>query len=149
MTKESLTASIEILDDANRRSKHIRNAIRYLQTLRRTAPFGDVTWDNFHDATGAVWEYRDLDCTINGRLIVSRPADFVSPSGSMYWRSERGVYRLSDHWGIGIRSCNWWLRGQDERYANCDVIALAFCEYRHFVKGDRRWSYQTCVEKEY
>lgn len=148
MTKESLTAAIDMLHNANRRSKHVRNAARHLEALRRTAPYASVSWDNFHDATGAVWEPRTLDTTIMGVLIVSRPADFVSPSGSMYWRSEHGVYRLSDHWGLGIRSCNWWLRGQDSRYTTVDTTSLAFCEYRHFIKDDRRWNQSLCANKE-
>jgi hypothetical protein len=149
MTKETLTTAIQILKTSNWRSKNVRNAVSHLEALRRSAPYAEANWENFHDATGAVWEMRTLDCSINGALIVSRPADFISPSGSMYWRGERGVYRLSDHWGLGIRSCNWWLRGQYPRYTTVDVTALAFCEYRHFIKDDRRWNQSRCAEKEY
>jgi hypothetical protein len=147
MTKESITEAIEILTGCNRRSKHIRNAAKYLESVRRTAPLADATWETFHNRTGAVWERRSLNCASNGKLLVSRPPDFISPSGSMYWRVERGVYRLSDHWGIRVRNCNWWLRGQDERHTTCEVTALAFCEYRHFVRSRGRRSYRFCAEK--
>lgn len=32
-------------------------------------------------------------------------------SGSMYWYTEEGVYRLSNHWGEGVGSSNWYLDG--------------------------------------
>ena len=36
--------------------------------------------------------------------------DYISESGSMYWYTDDGVYRNSDHWG-GVATCSWHLDG--------------------------------------
>lgn len=40
-----------------------------------------------------------------------REPDYVSDSGSAYWYEPEGVYRLSDHWGRGVGSCDWHIGG--------------------------------------
>lgn len=57
-------------------------------------------FSNFHDDTTANF----TPCEIP-----TRSPDFVSPSGSLYWDEGDAVVRASNHWGCGIRSCNWFL----------------------------------------
>jgi hypothetical protein len=83
-----------------------------------------ICWGNFHDATRAVFHQIPFEA------IGNRQPDFVSPSGSMYWRTATGVYRLADHWGIGIRRCDWYLRTFAGEKG--DGPALGFCAYDHF-----------------
>lgn len=76
-------------------------------------------WSNFHDASTADF----ASCAVP-----ERPADFVSASGSRYWREGAGVVRASDHWGAGIRSCNWYLAGASDR----GPAAAGFCAWSDF-----------------
>ena len=59
--------------------------------------------------------------------ITPRKADFTSASGSRYWKTREGVYRLSTHWGEGIRSCDWWLF--DGSGVESNEYALGFCRF--------------------
>ncbi len=36
--------------------------------------------------------------------------NFVSDSGSKYYYTDKGVYRVSDHWG-NVKTCNWAIDG--------------------------------------
>lgn len=60
------------------------------------------TFETFHDSTAA--DFRPCERP-------DREPDFVSPSGSRYWDLGHGVVRESDHWGMWIRSCHWFLAG--------------------------------------
>lgn len=68
--------------------------------------------------------------------VPNREADYVSNSGSEYWYTEDGVYRLADHWGSKIASCDWYLNGEntcswsDEHGERC-----GFCKWSDF--GDK------------
>lgn len=46
----------------------------------------------------------------------NRKADYTSNSGSQYWYTEDGVIRGSNHWGMGIATCNWTLDGKAYGY---------------------------------
>ncbi len=122
-TVESLREAIAIIEKANQRSRRVRNAAKYLCKQIAAAP---IQWGNFHDSTRAIFQQVPLE-NINGR-----EPDFVSPSGSMYWRSRYGVLRLSDHWGLGIRSCDWYLRRFDGQKADEYTTALGFCAWENF-----------------
>ena len=81
---------------------------------------------------------------------ITRPPDFESWSGSLYWDEGDRVIRRSDHWtgrfGVGpIRECLWYLIDDDRPIPNIDV--LAFCRYDHFqmikkksMKKRKKWS---------
>lgn len=65
-----------------------------------------VNKDNFFIATVGLWQE-----------IVDIPSGFslfFESKDSMYYinKTERTVVRVSDHWGSGIRYCNWYLRGR-------------------------------------
>jgi hypothetical protein len=89
-----------------------------------------ITSENFHDATAASFK----PCSQP-----DREPDFVSSSGSAYWRTGEGVIRLSDHWCFGIRSCDWYLDGKlycDFNTGTREIYAstvCGFCRYADFV----------------
>ena len=65
-----------------------------------------ITKDNFFDCTACNWKQ------VNNTM--EKDPDYVSDSGSKYWYTESGVYRLSDHWGFGVGSCDWLLNEDPE-----------------------------------
>lgn len=125
-TIETLREALSILENSNQRSKHVRNAAAYIRKQIASAP---IQWGNFHDATRAVFQQTLLE------NIPQRPADFISASGSRYWKTTRGVYRLSDHWGLGIRSCDWYLRTFSGEKG--DGLAVGFCAWENFHRDDK------------
>lgn len=82
-----------------------------------------VTFETFHDATAA--DFRPCERPV-------RAADFVSPSGSAYWNTGEGVIRHADHWGRGIRSCQWFLAGGEGK-----ACEAGFAAYANFVDGSK------------
>lgn len=96
----------------------------------------NIDWSNFHDATLA---------TFGACEPPTREPDFVSDSGSQYWNTGDGVIRRSDHWGNGIRSCDWHFYGPatmlpltfaDGTVAEGYSVRVAdtgFCRYADFV----------------
>jgi hypothetical protein len=90
--------------NSNKRSQKLRKALAY---VRRQLADAAICWSNFHESTSATFE----PCAMPGRV-----PDFASPSGSLYWFCDyrQGVIRASDHWGRGIRSCDWYLAGVDD-----------------------------------
>jgi hypothetical protein len=47
-----------------------------------------------------------------------RNPDYISASGSMYWRTEKGMYRSSNHWGQ-VRSSFYVLKGKESQCGFC------------------------------
>ncbi len=136
----SLYSALDILKAANQRSKHVRNAQSLIREQILEHP---VCWGNFHNATVAT--FRPIE------RVPGRTPDFVSPSGSLYWRQERaysdgtsfnGVIRMSNHRGMGIKSCDWYLDSNyGEFYATANNYELdrgffivAICAYQDFQK---------------
>jgi hypothetical protein len=137
LSHETLTlrlAELKATEPSRRQRKAHAVFTATLKQLNAEIAASPVCWHNFHDATRAVFEEVSLE------VIRERQPDFISASGSMYWRTARGVYRLSNHWGLGIRSCDWYLRRRngtkDEGYST----ALAFCAYEHFLRPVHRKS---------
>ena len=129
----ALLAAIKLLGRANQRSPRIRRAAAYLRQQSAALP---VNWLTFHDATAAVWSACPLP---------RRAPDYVSASGSQYWKTDSGVVRLADHWGRSIRSCDWFLAGAavqlvaltGEHYEEIGVsnqLAVAHCKWSAFSK---------------
>lgn len=62
---------------------------------------------NFFQSTECIWYLLDADSFTH---VIERYPSYESPHGnSQYWYTEDGVYRLSNHWGANIRSCDWYL----------------------------------------
>lgn len=71
--------------------------------------------DNFFKNSFAI--FSDVNFAKEEELRNTEP-DYVSKNShavtsSIYWFQDGGVYRLSDHWGGGIRTCDWYLNRSD------------------------------------
>jgi len=66
-------------------------------------PTKSYTRTNFHRHTFCVFQEVALD------LVSNRTVDYKSKSGSQYYFTEAGVYRLSNHWGRAA-NCKWRLQ---------------------------------------
>ena len=70
-----------------------------------------------------------------------RSADYTSydrkgKKSSEYWYTKDGVIRGSDHWGFGIRSCDWKIDGQYTRVDEISVLPkkeYGFCKWEDFA----------------
>lgn len=133
-THINLIKALAILQSANRRTKTVKGAIRYIEAQLLALP---ANWLTFHESTAAAW-------TPLVELPTRKP-DFVSQSGSQYWNAGWGVIRLSDHWGRYIKSCDWFLRGarremvagNGQAYVEvgvCRELRVAYCEWADFEK---------------
>jgi hypothetical protein len=138
--KRAVERALSILIRTDRRRKTIKHAIQYLEGRLAEIEARPVSWENFHDATVAWWT------PVEFAAIPARKPDFASGSGSMYWDLGDAVLRVSDHWGTSIRSCDWFLDGQEEVVAYCNYSAIlrghtyetasyaAICRYEDFAK---------------
>ena len=66
--------------------------------------------------------------------------DYWSNSGSKYWYTDEGVIRYSDHWGLGVASCDWFFGDQDEddlAWLDCDGWRAGFCKWDDFKIADK------------
>lgn len=89
-----------------------------------------INKNNFFENTYAIF-----------KTVKSRPdkkPDFVSESkygvlSSEYWYTSDGVIRGSDHWGQGIRSCDWYLDNKLVPFVEKVDYTYAFCAWKDFV----------------
>lgn len=66
--------------------------------------------------------------------------DYKSESGSMYWYTDRGVYRLSCHWD-GVSTCFWEIDAEYSEYIHIinetrpyDRAVCGFCKWDEFYE---------------
>ena len=81
----------------------------------------EISFDDFHIAT-----FANFKKVRQGDLPKKEP-DFVSKSGSRYWYDGDKVYRMSNHWGRVIASCNWLLDGFAVR-----GLSQGYCKLKDF-----------------
>lgn len=65
--------------------------------------------------------------------------DYVSGSGSAYWYTAEGVVRMSDHWGAGVASCDWYLDGKAYGYGMSNSArelenVCGYCDWAGFKR---------------
>ena len=84
----------------------IGSASSFLDEKHMSMVFMNGTRAEFSQVTGEEWQE-----------ITSRKPDYVSNSGSQYWYTEDSVYRMSDHWGDYVASCDWRWKG----FGNADA----------------------------
>jgi hypothetical protein len=102
----------------------------------------EINKDNFHKSTIANFK------TVES--VPKRKPDFISNSGSKYWYEENGVFRESDHWGAGIKSCDWFLNGEFSHSHEWSFVSIdgtsvrvdkpfvtGFAKYNDFVDNDK------------
>ncbi len=81
-------------------------------------------WENFFICTVADWTRCETP---------ERPPDYISYSGSVYWKCKKKVKRLSDHWGQ-VSTCKWLLEGR-----SCHYFVCAECDYDEFRHISNLW----------
>lgn len=114
-------------DDIYRPSSAVDNDSQQ-QQQERSASYFDFS--NFYTKTTATFVPYDT--------VPSRPHDFRSSSGSMYWDTGNGVIRESHHWtgqhGVGqIKDCRWYLDESHEK----NETKVGYCPYDGFTRGNR------------
>lgn len=102
----------------------------------------NVTADDYFESTAAIFKQATAP---------DREPDYESASGSKYWLTDSGVYRVSNHWGYSIASCKWWLEGvaMDEfgtvEFSGSDYRELCgYVELADMVRctrGDEYWGW--------
>ncbi|WP_309640506.1 hypothetical protein [Flavobacterium sp.] len=73
---------------------------------------------NFHRHTFCVFQKVDLE------TIENKKPDYKSKSGSSYYFTDDGVYRLSNHWGRAA-NCKWRLAGMNVSNASRTKVGFA------------------------
>jgi len=82
---------------------------------------------NFHRHTFCVFQEMDLS------LVANQKPDYTSKSGSSYYFSENGVYRLSNHWGRAA-NCKWRLEAT--KATNTSRTKLGFALWNAFYSDN-------------
>ena len=82
---------------------------------------------NFHRHTFCVFQEMDLS------LVANQKPDYNSKSGSSYYFTEKGVYRLSNHWGRAA-NCKWRL--QTQKTTNLSRTKLGFAQWNAFYSDN-------------
>lgn len=83
--------------------------------------------ENFYMGTKARWADAKAP---------EREADYISDSGSEYWYTDGGVFRMSSHWGSGVASCDWFLDYDESAWEDSNGIRCGFCPWDGFkAKG--------------
>lgn len=90
---------------SNLTNEDIDNTVTTLDQAKY-ASYKKIDKNNFFESTACNWKQ------VNDRL--EKDPDYTSDSGSKYWYTDKGVYRLSDHWGFGVGSCDWLLNEDPE-----------------------------------
>ncbi len=81
---------------------------------------------NFHKHTFCI--FQELDVTMVGSLQLN----YKSKSGSSYYFTEDGVYRLSNHWSR-VANCRWRLQENSKlKKENSNRIKLGFARWNEF-----------------
>lgn len=75
-------------------------------------------WIDFYVATIADWHRCEIP---------DRDPDYISYSGSAYWKYNNRVRRLSDHWGM-VSTCRWLLEGR----IHSDLFVCGECYFEDF-----------------
>ena len=79
------------------------------------------SFENFFICTVADWSRCEIP---------DRNPDYVSFSGSAYWKYKNKVKRLSDHWGL-VSTCNWLIEGQHSKTFVC--AECYYDDFRHIT----------------
>lgn len=92
---------------------------------------------NFFLDTECIWYFLEADEYAH---VLERYPSYISPHGSStYWYDADGVYRLSNHWGQGIRSCNWFLDAFEEDIQERTDSLEFYHAYGDEYLGFARW----------
>jgi len=84
--------------------------------------------ENFYISTRAIFQKVPIP---------ERAPDYISESGSKYFFSKTGVTRVSNHWGMGIATCDWYLGSRDNFNDNFKIPVAGFCAFVDFKNSDK------------
>lgn len=84
---------------------------------------------NFHKHTFCVFAEMPLE------LIAELKPNFRSKSGSSYYFTEQGVYRLSNHWSR-VANCRWRLEANLELQLNLSKTKLGYAKWTDFFQDN-------------
>ena len=88
-----------------------------------------ATKNNFFKNTNANWTFKKVvGYGSKEQQIFFENADFISESRSAYKYTQRGVYRMSNHFNECVATCNWLLDGEEHAY---DLV-IAYCPWGAF-----------------
>lgn len=79
---------------------------------------------NFHKHTFCVFREMPLS------EIQNRTPDFTSKSGSVYYFTPTGVYRLSDHWSR-VANCRWRIDGNSQNRSRTKLGFALWSNFHH------------------
>jgi hypothetical protein len=86
---------------------------------------------NFHKHTFCIFQEVDF------AILESLSLHYRSKSGSSYYFTESGVYRLSNHWSR-VANCRWRLQENLEiKKVNTNRIKLGFARWNEFYPDDK------------
>ena len=71
--------------------------------------------------------------TIDSQLLKDKRPDYTSRSGSQYFYTDEGVYRISSHWGRAA-TCRWRLQTDDINFKNGTKVG--FAKWTDFYKDN-------------
>lgn len=104
-----------------------------------------ITFENFMEKTTANFSVISKDEFETLGFDYYNADHYSFFSGSTYWYKGNKVYRLSNHWGEGIASCNWFLDGNSygmlksdekiDRIGVCDLSDFLLLKSGLFAKG--------------
>lgn len=90
-----------------------------------------ITRDNFYQSTACNWK--------ETKELLQDDPDYTSDSGSMYWYTDEGVYRTSNHWGFGVGSCDWTLNSNPElSHRDDEGLRTGFAKWTDFTHTDEK-----------
>ena len=90
-----------------------------------------ITRDNFYQSTACNWK--------ETKELLQEDPDYTSDSGSMYWYTDEGVYRTSNHWGFGVGSCDWTLNSNPElSHRDDEGLRTGFAKWTDFTHTDEK-----------
>ena len=81
---------------------------------------------NFFKHTYCVFDERSFD------EIKDFQHNFISQSGSTYFYTDLGLYRISNHWGR-VANCRWRLNSLDKK---CQDLKLGFAKWSNFYPNN-------------
>ncbi|WP_420572913.1 hypothetical protein [Kordia sp.] len=71
--------------------------------------------------------------SVDFQIVKNKKPNFVSKSGSQYFYTDEGVYRISTHWGRAA-TCKWRLQTDAETFKNGKK--LGFAKWSSFYKDN-------------
>ena len=88
-----------------------------------------ATKDNFFKNTKADWTFKsNVAYGSKEQQDFFDSANFISDSRSAYKYTQRGVYRMSNHFNENVATCSWMLDGEEHAY---DLV-IAYCTWGAF-----------------